>query len=198
LVKKLEREMKTLAKNREFEKAEKIKRQIFALHHIQDIALIKNQVSKMPFDTRTFRIEAYDVAHLSGTNVVGVMTVVENGEIKKSDYRKFKIRSAKVDDTKALAEILTRRLAHPEWAMPNLIVVDGGTAQKRTAEKVLRENNSQIPVVSVVKDEHHKPREILGIKEWFRYEKEILLANTEAHHFAISFHKHLRGKFLGK
>jgi excinuclease ABC subunit C len=199
LVKKLEKEMRNLAKKREFEKAQKIKRQIFALYHIQDIALIKNQVSKMPFDTKTFRIESYDIAHLSGTNVVGVMIVVENGEVKKTDYRKFKIReNPGINDTKALSEILTRRLAHAEWSKPDLIVVDGGLAQKRIMEKVLKENNTKIPVVSVVKDERHKPKEILSSKfdlsreALAKWERQILLANAEAHRFALSFHKQLR------
>ncbi len=204
LVKNLEREMKEFSRKREFEKAAKVKRQIFALYHIQDIALIKNQVSKVPFDT-SFRIESYDVAHLSGTNVVGVMTVVEDGEIKKSDYRKFKIKeNPGVNDTQALSEILTRRLAHSEWPIPNLIVVDGGIAQKRAAEKLVHENNKKIPVVSVVKDERHRPKEILGdakyeargMKMAQKYEREILLANAEAHRFAVSFHKHLRRKIF--
>ncbi|MEY4343125.1 MAG: hypothetical protein RL736_921, partial [Pseudomonadota bacterium] len=81
----------------EFEEAAKVKRQIFALHHIQDVALIKSDNKPVSFpyafgdSLHQFRIESYDIAHLSGTNVVGVMTVVENSEVKKSDYRKFKI-----------------------------------------------------------------------------------------------------------
>src|SRR3990167_5591573 len=73
---------------------------------IQDVALIKADVSKTVFDIG-FRIEAYDIAHISGTNVVGVMTVVENGEVAKSQYRKFKIRADKNDDTKNLKEVLS-------------------------------------------------------------------------------------------
>ncbi len=135
--------------------------------------------------------------------MVGVMTVVEDGEVKKSDYRKFKIRkNPGVNDTKALSEVLSRRLAHIEWKMPNLIVVDGGLAQKRVMEKILQKNNLQIPVVSVVKDERHRPKEILGDrsialtagKKWQDLEREILLSNSEAHRYAIAFHRTLRGK----
>lgn len=197
LVKNLEKEMKTLAKKREFEKATEIKRKIFALYHIQDVSLLKAENLPGITATKMFRIESYDIAHLSGTNVVGVMVVVEDGEVKKSDYRKFKIKNNPgVNDTKALSEILTRRLRHTEWSMADLIVVDGGVAQKRAAEKVLKSNNSGIPVVAVVKDERHRPKGILGGKKWLRYEREILLANAEAHRFAIGFHKHLRGKLL--
>jgi len=197
LIKNLEKQMKYFAKKREFEKAQKIKKTIFTLNHIQDIALIKNQVSKAAFDTG-FRIESYDIAHLSGTNMVGAVVVVEDGEIKKSDYRKFLIKgNTGADDTKALSEVLTRRLAHPEWPKPDLIVVDGGLTQKRVMEKVLKENKIKIPVVSVVKDDRHKPREILGDKKWLKYEKMILLSNAEAHRFALGFHKQLRRVKMG-
>jgi len=197
LIKNLQKEMKEFAKKREFEKAQKVKRQIFALYHIQDVSLIKNDKLRSIHD-KTFRIESYDIAHLSGTNVVGAMAVMENGEIKKSDYRKFKIKdNPGINDTKALSEILTRRLAHTEWPAPDLIVVDGGEAQKNIMEKVLKENNLQTPVVSVVKDEHHKPKEILGLSReaLAKWEREILLSNAEAHRFAIAFHKQLRRKF---
>jgi excinuclease ABC subunit C len=195
LLKNLQKEMKRLSGERKFEEAGKIKRQIFALGHIQDVSLIKNGNVERPVAGEKFRIESYDVAHMSGQNVVGVMTVVENGEPKKSDYRKFRIRdNPGVNDTKALSEILTRRLAHIEWPAADLIVVDGGVAQKNAAEKVLRENRLDTPVVSVVKDEHHRPKQILGDKKWLSRESEILLGNAESHRFAISFHKKLRNK----
>ena len=193
IVKKLEREMRIAAKKLEFEKANKIKKTIFALKHIQDVALIKETLHTV---NDNFRIEAIDVAHISGKFVVGVMTVVEDGEVKKSDYRKFKIKSFEgVNDTKALKEILERRLAHPEWQLPKLFVVDGGKAQKNTAEKVLKEAGVIIPVVGVVKDERHKPKNIIGKRVLVeKHEKEILLANYEAHRFAIKYHRLLRQK----
>jgi len=198
IVKNLEKEMKTYVKAKEFEKAQKIKKQIFALGHIHDVSLIKNgDLPGRPVSEKTFRIESYDIAHMSGQNVVGVMTVIENGEIKKSDYRKFKIKeNPGVNDTKALSEILSRRLTHIEWPLPNLIVVDGGKAQKNAIERVLTENKLDIPVMSVVKNEHHKAREILGDKRLLIHEREILLSNSEAHRFAIGFHKELRNKIL--
>lgn len=216
LIRSLEKQMKVFAKAREFEKASVIKKTIFALGHIQDIALIKeSQVSKSILDTN-FRVESYDIAHMSGRNMVGVMTVMKNGEMKKSDYRKFHIKwfdkltttkGSHINDIKALVEIISRRLNHSEWPLPNLIVVDGGVAQKRAAEKVLKEKKLNIPVVAVVKDERHRPREILGMNYELRIknygeekieteelEKQILLANAEAHRFAITFHKKIRRK----
>ena len=195
VIRNLTKEMKALSKQQEFEKAGEIKRILFSLSHIHDIALIKRTINEKA-DEKTFRIEGYDVAHISGKHLVGVMTVVENGEAVKSEYRKFKIKSFEgVDDTRALKEVLERRLAHPEWQYPKLIVVDGGKEQKNTAEAVLRAAGVAVPVVGVVKDEHHRPKEILGGRELKQeYEREILLANNEAHRFAIKYHREARGK----
>src|SRR3989344_2759546 len=185
LVHALERDMKKLAKEHKFEDAEKVKRKIFALKHIQDIALIKKDLITYNQRQTTFRIEAYDVAHISGTNVVSVMTVVEDGELAKSQYRKFKICADNLpasrhgnDDTGNLKETLTRRFAHPEWRFPNLIVVDGGRGQINAAKEVLKYIGLDIIVVSVVKDERHKAREIIGDQ---KHSREVLLANSEAH-----------------
>jgi excinuclease ABC subunit C len=158
--------------------------------------LIKNDLKSQILNPKsTFRIEAYDIAHISGKDAVGVMTVVEDGELNKSQYRKFKIGLDKNDDTANLKEVLTRRLNHPEWRLPDLIVVDGGVGQINAAREVLKLRSLEVPVVSVVKDERHKARGImgeLGAKE--KYEKAILLANSEAHRFAIGYHRRLRGK----
>ncbi len=193
LIKNLEKQMNAFSNLREYENANKIKKTIFTLNHIQDISLIKDEVFSKGPSGEVIRIESYDIAHMAGKNVVGVMTVVEDGEVKKSDYRKFKIRNDPgVNDTKALSEVLARRLAHIEWPMPRLIVVDGGKAQKNAMEKVLRDYGMQIPVVSVVKDERHRPREILGDKKWLKYEREIILANAESHRFGITYHRKMR------
>lgn len=194
LIKSLEKEMKTFAKLQKFEEADKIKKQIFALEHIQDIALLKTTMSKRHFDTgssKTFRIESYDIAHISGTNVVGVMTVVLDEEVAKSQYRKFKIHLERNNDIANLKEVLTRRFAHPEWNFPDLIVVDGGRGQINAAKAVLKKLGLNIQIVSVVKDDKHKAKRIIGSK---KYSREILLANSESHRFAIGYHRQLRGK----
>ncbi|MEK7642718.1 MAG: GIY-YIG nuclease family protein [Patescibacteria group bacterium] len=210
LVVKLKKDMREHAKKRDFEKAHKIKRQIFALEHINDIALLKRNFRIDPVvdfgithnanaehnAKIHYRVEAYDVAHISGTNMVGVVTVVEDGEPKKSDYRMFKIRNQKnVDDIKALAEILERRLKHTEWPFPDLIVVDGGVAQLHAGQQLLKSLNIKIPVISVVKDKNHKPQKILALSSKLKaLSSQILLANSEAHRFAINFHRRSRNK----
>ncbi len=200
ILKHLDREMKFLAKNREFEKASQIKKQIFALSHIQDIALLNTNKSEVSPNS-VFRIESYDIAHLGGKETVGVMTVVTNGQIDKNEYRKFKIRNEKSgSDVDALRELLTRRLKHTEWNFPNLIVVDGGIAQKNLFERILVDSKLDIPVISVQKDNKHRPENLLGdFAIARRYKNEILLANSESHRFAINFHRNRRNKdFLPK
>lgn len=223
IINSLSKEMNTLAKAYKFEEANLIKKKIFALNHINDIALIKNETINQKqnyplrhshkswkgkasgcseysyednFVSDYFRIESYDIAHMFGKNMVGVMTVLEDGEVNKAEYKKFKIKTKdSADDTGALKEVLERRFNHPEWSYPSLIVVDGGKAQINTATKVLKNLNLNIPIVSVLKDERHKPKDILGDKDYARkYEREILLVNSEAHRFAITYHKQMRNK----
>lgn len=194
LIKDLEKEMKSLAKLEKFEEAEKLKRTLYALEHIQDMALIKRDIERVS-SADTVRIEAYDIAHLSGREAVGVMVVAEDGELNKSQYRKFKIKLDKNDDVGNLREVIRRRFGHPEWDMPQIIVVDGGLAQINGAKAELKERGIAIDVVSVVKDERHKAREIMGDSKLARaWGKSILLANADAHRFAIGYHRKLRNK----
>jgi len=207
----LEKEMLQLANAQKFEEAGVVKKKLFALDHIEDIALIKRENHTGVLQNTSMvggpvRLEGYDIAHLFGTNIVGVMTVVVGGEIQKSEYRKFKIqlentlaRTGKQggNDTESLKEVLRRRLNHPEWPMPNIIVADGGIAQKRALESVLKETGFNILVVSVVKDSRHKPRAILGNKTIIdKHKLSILLVNQESHRFAINFHRKLRSKLV--
>ncbi len=200
ILKGLKKDMQKAAKERRFEEAARVRNQIFALEHINDIALLKNEAVTRKVKAG-FRIECYDVAHLSGKNMVGVMTVIEDGEINKKEYRTFNVRGFSAsNDTGALEEVLSRRLRHTEWGMPDLVVADGGEAQLRVARQVLKRYQLGIPSVSVVKDERHKPKDILGDEPYRTDQKKlILLGNSEAHRFSIKLHKNQRNKnFLGK
>jgi len=194
IVQKLNSEMKKFAKEQKFEKAEQKKRQIFAMDHINDVSLISGDNIKPQTD---FRIESYDIAHMAGQNTVGVMVVMNDSEFNKNEYRKFIIKEARGgDDYVALKEVLNRRFNHYEWTLPKLIVIDGGKAQRNIALKVMMEFGYEIPVVSVVKDEHHRPKDILGDKKYIENRStEILRANHETHRFAISFHRKRRRRF---
>ena len=200
VLKRVEKAMHAYAKRREFEEAQEQKKILFGLKHINDVSLIKEEIREISIRSsrkreRAYRIEAYDVAHISGKYTVGVMVVVEDGVPKKSDYRKFKIRidAEKSNDPLHLEEVLRRRFGHTEWQKPDLIVVDGSTAQKRVAEKVLKEFKLEIPVVGVVKDARHKPKAIIGNKEIAEsYKHGILIGNAESHRFAVTYHRLLR------
>jgi excinuclease ABC subunit C len=202
ILKNLRREMRDEARMRNFERAGEIKRQIFALEHIQDVSLLRSDDADrrgLGADLRgqneiVYRIEAYDIAHISGTDVVGAMVVVEGGVPVKSDYRKFKIKGGfGNNDVASLGEVIERRLGHSEWPLPSLFVADGAAAQKSVIETALKARGLSIPVVAVTKDRHHRPEKIFGDKELAQAnEKAILLANSEAHRFALAFHRKRR------
>ncbi len=196
LMRTLEKEMKGHAKQREFEKADAIKKTLYALMHIQDVALIKVDKSS---SHNGYRIEAYDIAHMSGKSKVGVMTVAYDGESEKSEYRKFKISKEANDDVAGIKEVLIRRFTHPEWQFPNLIVIDGGLGQKNAAESVLKGMGLEVPVVAVVKNDAHRADHIIGDEKIInQHVGSILKVNAESHRFAIAYHRNLRKKnFFG-
>jgi excinuclease ABC subunit C len=222
----LEREMKLAAKEERFEEAAMMRGQLFALDHVQDVSLIREDRDR---DETSPRIEAYDTAHLSGTNAIGVMVVVDGGIPDKKEYRSFRIRGAahakkirtsdvlskkspantgskklrtsdvktlnrQNDDIASLREILSRRFGHPEWTYPKAIVVDGGKTHKKAAETLLAELGIQIPVAAVVKDEKHRPREVLGALRAHITDADAVLANSEAHRFSITLHRKARSR----
>ncbi|HEY9582809.1 MAG TPA: GIY-YIG nuclease family protein [Candidatus Paceibacterota bacterium] len=209
----LRKHMRDYAKKREFEKAGEMRNKIFALEHINDIALMKRNLAARQLSGsgeaedggsggRGFRIEAYDIAHISGTHTVGAMVVMEDGLFAKHEYKRFKLKGKskdKNDDIANLREILKRRFRHREWRMPDLIVIDGGLAQKNCAEQVVLNPETRfrnlVSVVSVVKNTQHRPDHILGESKIVRdYHHDILLVNQEAHRFAINYHRLIRGK----
>ncbi len=190
----LKKDMEEYAKKQQFEKAAKARNTLFALDHIKDISLIQEE-EILSFKDQAFRIEGYDVAHISGSSRVGALVVIEGKEKAKDQYRRFKLEEKINDDYEGLRNLLLRRFNHSEWRFPDLIVIDGGIGHKQTAEKVLAHLGLLIPCVSVVKDERHRAKDILGDKVHVDYhKKEILLCNAEAHRFAIGYHKTLRNK----
>ena len=195
LIQELKQDMMKNAKALKFERASVIKRQMYSLEHIRDMALLKHNFEGARY-LNNFRMEAYDIAHMQGDAMVGVMVVHSTNQIDTSEHRVFNINSVdRANDTAALYEVITRRLNHQEWPYPQIIVVDGGIAQKRIIEKAIREKNLSIPVMAVVKDEKHKAREILGQKKISeKYHKEIVALNAESHRFALKQHTQKRDK----
>ncbi len=193
LRKALARDMARAAREERYEEAAERRRELYALEHIQDVSLIQELTEDST--QKTGRIEAYDTAHLAGTNAVGVMVVVEDGVPVKSAYRTFNIRGFKKnDDIGSLREVLSRRLAHSEWPLPSAIVVDGARPQKKAAEAVLEAAGLSIPVAAVVKDERHRPREVIGGRVAHVSEADAVMANAEAHRFSLARHRRARSR----
>ena len=191
----MDREMKASAKRLEFEKAAKLKRSVFALNHIQDVALINDaETAASATKGSVFRIEGYDVSNISGTSSVGSMVVFEDGRPNTNEYRKFRIRTIiGSDDVGMLREALTRRL-HNDWPLPALILIDGGEGQVNAAKRVLDENGLAIPVVGLAKGAERKNNRPVGQIPPGIKEELLIKVRDEAHRFAISYHKNLRGR----
>ena len=169
--------------------------------------------------TGTARMEAYDISNINGFENVGSMVVYEKGKPKRSDYRKFKIKSVSgPDDYACMREVLTRRFRHgmeeskelEEQEMdqeygsftkfPDLILMDGGRGQVNIALSVLEELGIDIPVCGMVKDDNHRTRGLyyhnieLPIDTHSEGFKLITSIKDEAHRFAIEYHRSLRSK----
>ncbi len=190
ILKDLEKRMKKAGNLQNFEKAQKIKKQIESLKHIYDTALItSSELMK-----EGIRIEGYDISNIGGKAAVGSMVVFEGEESVRSDYRKFKIKEKNsIDDVGMMKEILERRFSK-DWQLPELVLVDGGVAQRNVAKSVLKKKGFDIPVLGIAKGEKRNKNEIIGNipKE---VNKDILIkVRDEAHRFAISYHKKLRNK----
>lgn len=165
------------------------------------------------------RIEAYDISNMNGFETVGSMVVYEKGKPRRSDYRKFKIKSVTgPDDYGSMKEVLTRRFIHgleekkelkekqidDEFGsftrFPDLLFMDGGKGQVNIAIEVLKELNIHIPVCGMVKDDNHRTRGLYFNNEEIDIDKSsegfrlITRIQDEAHRFAIEYHRSLRRK----
>ncbi len=165
------------------------------------------------------RMEAFDISNISGFENVGSMVVYEKGKPKRSDYRKFKIKTvAGPDDYACMKEVLTRRFTHgmeeakelSEKKMdqefgsftkfPDLLLMDGGKGQVNIALEVLGELHLSIPVCGMVKDDNHRTRGLYYQNEEIEIDtrsegfKLITRIQDEAHRFAIEYHRSLRSK----
>ncbi len=190
---RLTSEMKRASRGLEFERAAKLRGQIFALRHIKDTAFVGESEVGGETQKRDFRIEGYDVSNISGTSAVGSMVVFRNGEPDPSQYRRFRIRTVTgSDDTGMLSEVLTRRFAREGWPLPQVILVDGGRGQVNAARKVLRDKGLTVPVVGIAKGPERKRNDFIGRVPEGVSGKTLIKVRDEAHRFAIAYHKKLR------
>ncbi len=195
VLRSLEKEMREASGELDFEKATALRHQLFALRHIRDTSLISDSpfIAPRSKDAELYRIEGYDISNISGTSAVGSMVVFEDGAPKKSDYRKFKIKTIfQPNDVGMLTEMLARRFKN-NWRLPDLILVDGGVAQVSAARRVLRQASLNIPILGIVKGSERKRNDIIGAIPCGVPKATLVRVRDEAHRFAIQYHKKLRG-----
>ena len=148
------------------------------------------------------RIECFDISNIGGAHATGSMVVFLNGEKDSSSYRRFQIKKPpKVipNDFAMMKEVITRRLTHPEWGRPDLIIVDGGKGQISSAKKAMSEQDKDIPIIGIAKREEILITADFKIIRLPRTSSALNLVKRirdEAHRFAITYHKKLRSKFI--
>ena len=161
-----------------------------------------NELAQMLGLPKADRLEAFDISNTSGYQSVASMVVFEKGRARKNAYRKFKLRTVSgPDDYKSMEEVLTRRFTDERFDVhPDVIMMDGGKGQVNVALRVLEDLNLNIPVCGMVKDDNHRTRGLYYNNEEISFPKNsevfgmITRLQDEAHRFAITYHKLLRGK----
>lgn len=195
-----------LSKNSDKYKRKKNERRM-ALEDLQDVLNLKD----FPH-----RLECYDISNISGVESVGSMVVYEDGLAKKSDYRKFKIKTVQgPDDYKSMEEVLTRRFLRGQadkkegkmnsfYIYPDVLLIDGGLGQVNVVTRALDKLGIEIPIVGLVKDDFHKTRGLvyqgkeIQLKVSSRLYRLLFSIQEEAHRFALNYHKSLHTKSMFK
>lgn len=228
-ISELKKEMRKKSKSQEFEKAGEIRDKIKMLEDVFSHKFLfypetktkKENIGKLLKESLSLskipkRIEGYDISNIQEKEMVGSMTVLSrisaNFEtnsreyiFNKNEYRKFKIKTVKgQNDIACLKEVIKRRFGHPEWALPDLIFIDGGKGQLNAAKKALRQTagdgkQTEIPIISLAKKENilynSNLKKSLSLDNLPEKVKIIILRlKDESHKFAISYHRKLRSR----
>ena len=220
LLKELEKTMHAEAAVGNYELAAEARNQLFGLKELKkkivfsdkeflDISsdqALKQLQDLLGLDNPPRRIEGYDISHQSGENTVGSMVVFINGASARSEYRKFKVRTSRNDDLKSMTEVISRRLKHPEWDFPDLIILDGGETQVNAILPLVEPYN--IPVIGRDKSGDHTKsagvkifvpsKGITQISSGSHIARLIARIDEEAHRFAITYHSLLKRKSMLK
>lgn len=219
LMRELEKTMTKAAEAGNFELAAEARDQLFGLKELEkkivfsdkefldissDQALLELQ-KLLGLEKPPRRIEGYDISHQSGENAVGSMVVFINGASARDEYRKFKLRGKGSDDLKSMVEVLTRRLKHKEWDLPDLIILDGGITQVNAVLPLVEPFN--IPVIGRDKSGNHSKSaevniivkdKIIKLDKTSHIARLIARIDEEAHRFAITYHTLLKRKSMLK
>ncbi len=223
LVRDLEKEMKDEAEAQHFERAAELRNELIGLSGLKNKIIFSDKefldissdmalhdlkrMLHLPNPPR--RIEGYDISHQSGQDVVASMVVFMNGASDRSEYRKFRLKHQQNNDTANLKEIITRRLQHTEWPLPDLIVLDGGEAQVATVLPLLENAKDGAPIPVIGRDksgDHSKSASVRIVYPTDHGFQKIELAqdshvarliariDEEAHRFAVTYHTLLKRK----
>lgn len=217
LLKELEQEMEQAGESHDFELAARVRDQIRGLERIfahsrvikmdmagqNQKALVELQML-LRLPELPERIEGYDISNIQGKYAVGSMVVFENGVSNKDEYRKFKIKTISgANDPDMIHEILTRRFRHPEWPLPNIILIDGGRSQLNAALRAKKEAAANlerdIRIISLAKrdEELYLPRRARPLKLHAMPTHLLHLmqqVRDEAHRFAINYYRKLHSR----
>lgn len=207
VIRSLKQRMAKLSKVNRFEHAAKIRDQIFALEHLNRYSVgIHDNFSDFQANSIFPRIEAYDVSNIGGDYSVGAMTVATLGEVDKSEYKKFKIKTiAGANDIAMMSEVIRRRFKN-SWPRPNLIVIDGGATHLKAVKAILFDLKIKVPLVAISKgpdrkkDDFHFSSSDLG--QFFKGDNEmkktVIRLRDEAHRFSLIYYRQLHRKGLLK
>jgi excinuclease ABC subunit C len=212
VVREMTKEMNAASRALKFEEAAVLRKKIFALEHIHDVALLTKEdytlpIEKLSGDTIDLdgRIEAYDNSNISGASPVASMTVFLDGKPARPLYRKFKIKTVQgANDVASMEEVIRRRLARlgtKGWERPEVMIIDGGEPQVNRVQEVLDELGINIPIIGIAKGFDRKQDRFV----FDRTNKDLARAavrgkeifqrvRDEAHRFAITFHRARRKK----
>lgn len=184
--------------------------EVYLQHDIDAASLAIQQLKQFSDQIRSFyphltaieRIECYDISHTAGKETTGSMVVLHNGLPETGSYRRFKVHLEHTpDDPASIAEILTRRLNHPEWPIPDLFLIDGGKTQVAAAKAVIDASPyRERAVIGLAKRFEEliipveKGFEVLRLSEHHEALKFLERIRDEAHRFAITYHRKLRAQ----
>ena len=209
LYKSLKQDMEMMAQKHQFEQAAKVRDQIRAVGALysgtRDINYFKEaeQLQRvLDLPRMPERIETFDISNIMGNQAVGAMVAFLNGRPDKGNYRRFRIRDVEgIDDFEMIAEVVRRRysrLQREGLIFPDLVVIDGGKGQLSSACRALAALDVRIPAVSIAKREEEifvpRKRESLKLPPDSLALQLLQRVRDEAHRFAISYHRQLRGK----
>ena len=226
---RIKREMKEASKKKLFERAGTLRDQALALERIASHGRIIGVPSEsfpesafspseelqqlLGVGKKVSLIEAYDISNIQGVEATGSLVLFRDGKPEKSGYRKFRMRlTGKPNDVAMIEELISRRLRHPEWRLPDLMLIDGGKGQLGAALRALERlrdgsweqySKQGLPAVVALAKQHNelflpgKKKPVL-LKDVSPGVRNLLMrARDEAHRFAISYHRKLMGKREG-